>query len=102
MCSVGEGLGGSGGAIEAGRPRRTWPETPWDSFDQNRTILIFEFLEIFRKFSKFSKFLLPTPYPTLLRGEGGCAASVRGLGGSGGAMEAGRRRRTWRGTPQDS
>ena len=35
----------------------------------------------------------------LCRGERRCAASVRGLGGSGGAIEAGRRRRTWRGTP---
>ena len=57
MCSVSEGLGGSGGAIEAGRPRRTWPETPWDSFDQNWTILIFEFLEIFPKnFEIFENF----------------------------------------------
>ena len=71
MCSVSEGLGGSGGAIEAGRPRRTWPETPWDSFDQNRTILIFEFWEIFRKFSKFSKILLMSnAVPHLAEGRG--------------------------------
>ena len=56
MCSVSEGLGGSGGAIEAGRPRRTWPETPWDSFDQNMTILIFELLEIPKIFENFENF----------------------------------------------
>ena len=40
----------------------------------------------------------PRRTPLFQRRERGCAASEKGLGGSGGAIVAGRRRRTWRGT----
>ena len=39
----------------------------------------------------------PRRTPLFQRRERGCAASEKGLGGSGGAIVAGRRRRTWRG-----
>ena len=62
------GLGGSKGAIEAGRRRGTWLGTRGTHLIKIglcSKILIFEIFEIFRTFSDFSKFLLmSTPHPT--------------------------------------